>query len=111
MKITGLLFILLFTIVSCKENEVKAYSGYHLPKNKMIPLLTDIVLAEGNEKVLRKYGYNTNILIDSSYKFIYQSHNIKQWQMDSSFRYYANHGDEFIDMMEAVIENLNRLEN
>lgn len=77
----------------------------------MIPLLTDLVLAEGNEKVLRKYGYNTTILIDSSYKFIYELHKIKQWQMDSSFKYYTNHPEDFSSMMEVVIENLNRLEN
>ncbi len=77
----------------------------------MIALLTDIVLAEGNEKVLHKYGYNTKVLLDSSYQFIYKKQNIKNWQMDSSFKYYANHPTEFQVLMDEVIENLNRLEN
>jgi hypothetical protein len=31
--------------------------------------------------------------------------------MDSSFKYYSNHPEDFAKMMETVIENLNRLEN
>ncbi len=77
----------------------------------MTEVLTDLVLAEGNQKVLQKYGYNTNILIDSSYQFIYKIHNIEKWQMDSSFKYYSNHPDDFTKMMDEVVENLNRLEN
>lgn len=101
----------MLSFCACKEKEVKAHSGYNLPRNKMINVLTDIVLAEGNEKVLHKYGYNTKVLIDSSYQFIYKKQNIKKWQMDSSFKYYSNQGEEFTKMMDEVIENLNRLEN
>lgn len=111
MKFFGCFLIVLLTFTACKEKQVKAYSGYHLPRNKMITVLTDIVLAEGNEKVLKKYGYNTNVLIDSSYQFIYKNQKIEKWQMDSSFKYYSNHPDDFTKMMEEVIENLNRLEN
>lgn len=103
------LSIILF--LACKQNVPKEQSGYHLPKKKMTEVLTDLVLAEGNQKVLQKYGYNTNILIDSSYQFIYKIHNIEKWQMDSSFKYYSNHPDDFTKMMDEVVENLNRLEN
>lgn len=111
MKKIGCLLILILIFQACKEKEVKANSGYHLPRKKMITVLTDIVLAEGNEKVLRKYGYKTNILIDSSYRFIYKKHNLKKWQVDSSVKYYAMHPDDFTKMMDEVVENLNRLEN
>lgn len=111
MRNIALLFILLFTFQACKENEVKAYSGYHLERNKMVTVLTDIVLAEGNDKVLKKYGYNSTVLLDSSYQFIYKKQKIERWQMDSSFKYYSNHPEDFTKMMEEVIENLNRLEN
>ncbi len=77
----------------------------------MITILTDIVLAEGNDKVLKKYGYNTKILLDSTYQFIYKKQKIEQWQMDSSFKYYSNHPSDFAKMLEEVVENLNRLEN
>jgi hypothetical protein len=110
MKISGLILFILF-FIACKEKEVNAYSGYHLPRKKMVNILTDIVLAEGNEKVINKYGFNTKILIDSSYQFIYKSQNIEKWQMDSSFKYYCENPDEFTVMLEDVIENLNRLEN
>ena len=103
--------VLILTFAACKEKQVKAYSGYHLPRKKMITVLTDIVLAEGNDKVLRKYGYNTTVLLDSSYQFIYKKQNIEKWQMDSSFKYYSNHPEDFAKMMEEVLENLNRLEN
>ncbi len=111
MKISGYILILMLLFSACKEKEVKAHSGYHLPRKKMITVLTDIVLAEGNEKVVHKYGYDTKALIDSSYQFIYKKQNIEKWQMDSSFKYYANHPSDFQKMMDEVIENLNRLEN
>ena len=111
MKFIGCLLIGILTFAACKEKQVKAYSGYHLPEKKMITVLTDIVLAEGNEKVLKKYGYDTKVLIDSSYQFIYKNQKIEKWQMDSSFKYYSNHPEDFAKMMETVIENLNRLEN
>lgn len=111
MKFIGCLLIGMLTFAACKEKEVKAHSGYHLPEKKMINVLTDIVLAEGNEKVLKKYGYDTKVLIDSSYQFIYKNQKIEKWQMDSSFKYYSNHPEDFAKMMETVIENLNRLEN
>jgi len=50
-------------------------------------------------------------LLDSSYQFIYKKQKIERWQMDSSFKYYSNHPEDFTKMMEEVIENLNRLEN
>lgn len=103
--------LILLAFAACKEKQVKAYSGYHLPRKKMITVLTDIVLAEGNEKVLKKYGYDTKVLIDSSYQFIYKNQNIEKWQMDSSFKYYSHHQADFNKMMEEVTENLNRLEN
>ena len=108
MKFIGCLLILILTFAACKEKQVKAYSGYHLPRNKMITILTDIVLAEGNEKVLHKYGYNTKILIDSTYQFIYKKQNIEKWQMDSSVKYYSSHPNDFTKMMDEVIENLNQ---
>ena len=77
----------------------------------MITVITDIVLAEGNDKTLKKYGYNSPKLLDSSYQFIYKKQNLQKWQVDSSFKYYSNHPDDFIKMMDEVLENLNRLEN
>ena len=41
----------------------------------------------------------------------YLKQKIEKWQMDSSFKYYANHPDDFTKIMENVIENLNHLEN
>jgi predicted ATPase len=107
------LFLLFLVTVffSCKEKQVKSKSGYHLERKKMVTVLTDIVLAEGNDKVLKKYGYNSGILLDSSYQFIYKKQNIKNWQMDSSFKFYSNHPEDFASIVEEVIENLNRLEN
>lgn len=105
------LILLVLPVYSCKEKQVKSKSGYHLEREKMVTVLTDIVLAEGNDKVLKKYGYNSGILLDSSYQFIYARQNIQNWQMDSSFKYYSNHPEDFASIMEEVIENLNRLEN
>jgi hypothetical protein len=111
MKNLFLLILFFLTIGSCKEKEVKAYSGYHISRNQMVSLLTDIVLAEGNDKVLKKYGYNAPVILDSSYQFIYIKQNLERWQVDSSFKYYSNHPEDFSNMMDEVIENLNRLEN
>lgn len=104
-------FALVLILLACKEKQVKTNKGYRLERKKMVEVLTDIVLAEGNDRVLKKYGYNSGPLLDSSYQFIYRKQNIQPWQMDSSFKYYANHPEDFTSIMEEVMENLNRLEN
>ncbi|MCC6722074.1 MAG: DUF4296 domain-containing protein [Bacteroidia bacterium] len=76
----------------------------------MTELLTDISLAEGNYKVVNKYGLFNTTLIDSTYSFIYKKHNLQKWQVDSSFKYYSNQPELFAKIMEDVIENLDRLE-
>lgn len=77
----------------------------------MTELITDLSLAEGNYKVVNKYGLFNAKLIDSSYAFIYKKHNLEKWQVDSSFKYYSNKPELFGKIMEDVIENLDRLEN
>ena len=111
MKQLKIFLLLLLAAISCKEKKVKAYTGYHLERNLMVSMITDVVLAEGNEKVLTKYGFKNPVLLDSSYQFIYTRYHIERWQMDSSFKYYANRPGDFTSIMEEVIENLNRLEN
>ncbi|MCB9252885.1 MAG: DUF4296 domain-containing protein [Flavobacteriales bacterium] len=99
----------LFILCNKKQNTDTNFK--YLDENKMETVLTDIVLAEGNDKVLKKYGYNSEVFLDSTYNFIYAKHKIRIGEMDSSLKYYSDHPAEFTKIMEKVIENLNHLEN
>lgn len=111
MKKIQFLFLLIFILSACKEKQVNSKNIYHVDKKKMTELLTDISLAEGNYKVVNKYGLFNTKLIDSSYSFIYKKHNLEKWQVDSSFKFYSNNPELFDKIMEDVVENLDRLEN
>lgn len=110
MKKIQLMFLFLLFFLACKEKKDNSKNIYHIDRNKMTELLTDISLAEGNYKVANKYGLFNTKLIDSSYKFIYKKHNLEKWQVDSSFKYYANKPELLTEIVEDVIENLDRLE-
>jgi hypothetical protein len=101
MKSVWLFSFLILFFSDCKRKE-QSVPSVIIPEEKMVEILTDIRLAEGSYKVLIENGVSANDYIDSSYRFIYQSHQITSKQMDTSMKYYSMNPDNMEKMLKKV---------
>ena len=105
------LFIALLTVLvfSCKEPKEEIPDNV-LPMNKMVNVLIDIHLIEGNlsNKNLPK---DTGIIFYNLYeKDLYKKYNIDDSIYNRSFTYYSAHPQLMDQIYEKVVDSLSLLE-
>jgi hypothetical protein len=94
---------------SCAKKKAKI-PDHIIPIREFSNIITDIRLAESNNKLAVRGGQGSNNLLDSSYQLIFNIHQVKAQNVDSSFRWYAKHPDYQQEIDNYVLENLNRLQ-
>ncbi|MCX7986913.1 MAG: DUF4296 domain-containing protein [Bacteroidales bacterium] len=110
MHKTGLIILLLVISISCGKKSEEKTPPYIIPKNKLIPLLVDYHLAQGLSNStafrMRTQKYPTINLSDS----VLAAHGYSHAQFDSTLLYYSRHINEFNEIYEKVITELNRMQ-
>ena len=100
------LFFLTVIVLSCSSAKRKI-----IPKDDMIDILKEVHLTEAVFSVTRirdsKFGFTDSLNI---YDSIVISHGYTPAMYDSTIKYYSYHIEEFEEMYDEVIEELNRLE-
>lgn len=103
------LIVILVLLSSCAKKKAKI-PDHIIPIRQFSNIITDIRLAESNNKLAERGGQRANNLLDSSYQLIFKIHQVEAQKVDSSFRWYAKHPDYQQDIDNYVLENLNRLQ-
>ena len=103
-KIIGItIFFFLFSCGGAKQEQIP--SGV-LQKDKMVQVLSDIQLAEG------ELGFNSSKMINDpiadtiSYHAIFEKNKIKKSDYDSSMKYYTLHPEILNEIYDEVINKL-----
>lgn len=108
-KYVLLLLIALFIFSACKRKD-ESIPANVIPKNKLIPLLVDYHLAQGisNSTAFRQRAqrYPVVNLTDS----VLAAHGYTKAQFDSTLLYYSQKINEFNEIYETVITELNRMQ-
>lgn len=105
MKQYILFFIIVITLVSCKDQE----SDLYIPRDKFIAILTDVHLADGyyssNYEGRKTHGDSINL-----YNAVLKNYGYTKAQFDTTLRFYAVNTSEFDKLYEEVITRLSKTE-
>lgn len=109
MQKYALVVLVILSLLACQRSNEKL-PPYVIPKNKLIPLLVDYHLAQGisNSTAFRQrtQRYPVINLTDS----VLEAHGYSRAQFDSTLHYYSRNINEFNDIYERVITELNRMQ-
>lgn len=105
---TKKLFII-FLVLSCNlgKNEIP---GNILPKNKMIPILIDIHIAEASVQENGVVGDSAIQKAKDYYAYIYKLHDVTAEQFEVSFDYYCRNLSLMNEIYDKMIEELSKKE-
>lgn len=106
------LFILAVIIASCSGRKSKAEHKDLIPEERLIPVLTDMYLADGLlslPKYNERYAGNDSI---SAYREVIKQHGYTQAQVDRTIRYYfIKRPKKFIKIYDKVLGTLSEMES
>lgn len=101
-----LLSILLLT--SCSEKDADVPSGIIEP-SKMTKIFVDMQIVEAVLLHIKQKDVNANAYRKELYNKIFEKHEIKKNDFDSSFKYYSNNDVQLLDKIYAdVISSLSQ---
>jgi hypothetical protein len=104
------LLVLVIFFIGCGKRSDEKIPPYVIPKNKLIPVLIDYHLAQGLSNStafrLRTQNYPAINLSDS----VLIAHGYSRAQFDSTLLYYSRHINEFNEIYERVVTELNRMQ-
>lgn len=78
-----------------------------IPEDKMIVILTDVHIIEGSRIGKRVLG--DSLYAIDHYTNLWDKHNIRESQYDSSFRFYSRNAEKMDRLYEEVITNLSTM--
>lgn len=102
--------IALILLLSACVNDKPDVPAELIQPEKMVSILTDLHLVEGNAQVARSYTTAGQEFLDSSYRLVYAQHGVDMQTFDSSYRFYLRYPRYFERMYDEVIENINHFE-
>ncbi|MFT4523769.1 MAG: hypothetical protein ACI8ZN_002725 [Bacteroidia bacterium] len=101
--------MLVMGIFACKS-KFAPVPGHLIQPKKFTLILTDIRLAEANQKIMTQHGLRESNYIDSSYHLIYHLHNVSVKDVEESYEFYVFHPEWMDKITNDVIDNLNHLD-
>lgn len=106
------LLIIIVIAASCSGRKSKAEHKDLIPEDKLIPVLTDMYLADGLlslPKYNKRYAGNDSI---SAYREVIEQHGYTQAQVDRTIRYYfVKRPKKFIKLYDKVLGRLSEMES
>lgn len=105
-KFSYLLFVSFF-LWNCTSNTIIKKPKNLIPKDQMVDLLTDMLLASGAEKINNENNErNVNY-----FPLVYEKYHIDSTQFKESNYYYTSKIDDYNEILSKVGERLNKLQN
>jgi uncharacterized protein (DUF608 family) len=101
------LYIIFISLIlgACTSNTIMKKPKDLIPKDQMVDLLTDLILANGGDNVK-----NLNSVRNTNYfPFVFDKYQIDTVQFKESNYYYTSKIDDYDDILEEVNERLNIL--
>ena len=100
-KFFYILFISLF-LINCTSNTIIKKPDNLIPKEKMVDLLSDMLLASGGQHIK-----NTQLQRDVNYfSIVFEKYNIDSTEFKESNFYYTSRIDDYEDILNQVSERL-----
>jgi len=81
-----------------------------LPKEKMVPLLVDMHLAEPLYAKRFVLGLPDSSAMQDLYLSFLKKHKVSKKEFESSVFYYGKHPDQYKEIYDEVLERLNKME-
>ena len=110
-KLYWFLIAFLLISISCNKGEKRINYKDTIPPEDLIPLITDIHLADavlGMPSFLKRMPGRDSL---SNYQDIFDSHGYSSDQFELTLKYYADHPVEFEVIYEKILSNLSKLES
>lgn len=103
---------LLFSVVSCyNENEVVAPDDL-IPETKMINVLTDVCKVEARfQRRITIKDLNNVDLVAHNYTIVFENHNISMQQFKDSYAFYQTSPQKMQEIFDQVIVQLTEEES
>lgn len=96
------IFLISFCLINCTSNTIIKKPDNLISKDKMVDVLTDLLLASGGRNIKNIYlKRNANY-----YTLVYQKHKIDSTLFKESNFYYTSKIDEYDEILERVDERL-----
>lgn len=103
-KISYLLFLSLF-FIGCTSNTIMKKPDHLIPKNQMVDLLADMLIASGAENI-KNNNLQRNV---SYYPLVFEKYGIDSTRFKESNYYYTSRIDDYEEILKKVDERLNEL--
>jgi hypothetical protein len=81
-----------------------------LPKEKMVDVMTDVMLMESAKAINYNHGLLPDSLWEKEYAVIFSKHHIAKEQFKTAIAYYQAHPEQFSAIMEKVITRLQKMQ-
>ncbi len=81
---------------------------FPVEESKMVDVMADAMRLEAGMQIKYNYAVQPDSLWDKNYTFLLEKHHIKQEDFDKSLESYKRDGKKFSELMEKVIEVLQR---
>ena len=107
MKRISYILFLSFFLWNCTSNTIIKKPKNLIPKEKMVDLLTDMLLASGAQKIK-----NDNLERNVNYfPLVFEKYHIDSTQFKESNYYYTSKIDDYNDILGKVGERLNKIKS
>ena len=103
-KISYIIFLGIF-FMGCTSNTIIKKPDNLIPKNQMVDLLTDMLIASGGENI-KNSGLERNV---NYYPLVFEKYGIDSTQFKESNYYYTSKIDDYEEILKKVDERLKAL--
>lgn len=105
MKKFSYLFILSVFLMACTSNTIIKKPDHLIPKDQMVDLLTDMLIAAGAENI-KNVDLERNV---NYFPLVFEKYGIDSTRFRESNYYYTSQIDEYEKILKEVDERLNTL--
>lgn len=101
------LSLFLFLVVGCTSNTIIDKPDNLIAKNKMVAILTDVLIANGAQDIKNK-NLQRNV---NYFPLVFEKYNIDSTQFKESNAYYISRIDDYEEILKSVEERLKKLKD
>lgn len=105
MKKISYLFFLSVFLMACTSNTIIKKPDHLIPKNQMVDLLTDMLIASGAENI-KNINLERNV---NYFPLVYEKYGIDSTRFKESNYYYTSQIDDYEKILKKVDERLKAL--
>ncbi len=106
MRIVYSFILVILLVFACNPRQKS--SENIIPKDKIVQILTDVMIAESAITIEQGNDIDTKVMTKYYYSGVFKKHNITQKQFEESMHYYSKNDKNFNEIFSHVIDSLSK---